>query len=277
MSETPRDDLISRSGEHLSEERCVEILNGLVPASQLDTVVEHLKRCRRCEDLLRARAAEFERLRAGPMPRRLEGQGLVLIPREAEGGEETRPRWWQVFRDRRRPAWWPLVPARPLALGTVGLALVALALLVLGRGETAPPLHRLPGERAFLSLRSGEDVAGMESLREGIRAYAAGDYRRAVGILAATRAPEGSEDLRRLYLASALSLSGRYEEASRVLEELAPETLPQPYRDEALWIRYVVLWHTGSRREAETLLERLRGSPGEIGALARRHWDATHN
>jgi len=75
--------------------------------------------------------------------------------------------------------------------------------------------------------------ADAEALQAGIEAYESRDLEHAIELLEPLRLQNGQEDLRRLYLASALLLSGQAQRGRRMLEELNVETLPRPWREEA--------------------------------------------
>jgi hypothetical protein len=126
----------------------------------------------------------------------------------------------------------------------------------------------IPVESQVLHSRSATAPAD-SSFAAGLRAYAERDAAAAIALLEAARTQEGWEDLRRVYLASALVHASQGDTALGILQGLDVQTLPQPWRDRAQWVRFQALQATGRHAEADSLLHGLIDATGEVGAMAR--------
>ncbi len=241
------------AGPHLSEDRCLDIVAGLASSSALEEALRHARVCPECDERLRRCAADFEALRA----------------REARG--EAAPA--DVPSPPARPSWtWtdPRVWA-PLAAAAALVALFFLRPHAPSRPEEAA--RWIAVDRDLVLTRG--DANGADSLfRAGLEAYERHDAAAAARLLAASHATGGEEDLRRLYLASALVTASRPAEALAVLDDLRPASLPEPWRSEGLWVRYLALDRAGRRDEAAAELRELADAPGAIGSMARERMGA---
>ncbi len=237
---------------HLDEDLCLDLLLGQLSAEDTRGWSEHLLHCAACEEMVRVQSAQLETRRAGPLPRRERDGRLALSPRS----ESAR-----------------LLPKRSIGR-LVAPALIAAAALVLfflwqGRQSAEGPPGDFWIERNFEELvtRSGE--APVDLLQEGLRAYARHDAQRAADLLGRAQAGKGLDEIRRLYLASALLHLARVDESISLLRKLEPMTLPAPWRDDALWTLHAALTRGGYAVAADSLLAEMARLPGMTGQRAR--------
>src|SRR5512140_1348993 len=75
---------------HLSEDRILDLLHGLLPGGERRDTIQHLERCPHCEQTMQLMVAERERLRA---TRRLEvdPSGALALVSQATGRFEASP------------------------------------------------------------------------------------------------------------------------------------------------------------------------------------------
>ena len=118
-------------------------------------------------------------------------------------------------------------------------------------------------ERAAVEATSSEDLAA------GLEAYGDRDLEGAIDLLRSAEASGHLEEIRKIYLGSALAWNGAYPEAVSVLQEVSARTLPDPWGSEARWSLYVALKGSGWQRGADSLLHILSEESGEIGERAR--------
>lgn len=77
------------------------------------------------------------------------------------------------------------------------------------------------------------------------------------------------ENLRRIYLGSALARQGAYDGAVEILEPVPFHAVPDPWAGEGRWTLYVAYAASGQASEAEALLNELSREPGPFGDRAR--------
>jgi len=119
-------------------------------------------------------------------------------------------------------------------------------------------------------LRADGEAESSTELARALAVYRSRDARLAASLLREARVSESHERLRKLYLASALALSGDAAQASAVLDGLDETAFPEPWRSQARWVGYTVACAVGDAGGAERRLRELRSASGEIGELARR-------
>ena len=229
---------------HVDDDRLIDLVHGLLPADEEAESLGHVRRCGPCEERLRGLASEHERVRVEVAARLERGRALPRRSRYVRG------------------------------IGLAGAAAVAAALLLVlllprpGPQAAAPAAYWLPVDREEVVLRSAIGAESSE-LSAALEAYRARDARLAAERLARANVGQAYEDLRRLYLASALALAGRYDEAEREHERLSEDTLPEPWRGRARWLHYTILRDAGREDEARSLLRELSARSGEAARLAR--------
>ena len=244
---------------HLNDDTCTDIAHGLLPRRDTEMLLEHVEQCPDCESLLMSVVADVEG--AAGRARPVRGQ---------DGG-------WQLPASRPSPrlkrmnpaAWFSTRPWHVAAAAAAVLVIVAVVMNPPRRpSDDAPLTFRLLPNTELLETRG--NVEGIDAgFWSGVEAYDAGDFERAAASLADLDLPVPYNRLRDVYLASALTLVERYEEALNVLDALHIDRLPQPWRDDARWIRYIALESVGNEKEASALLESLANQPGRVGDLAR--------
>jgi hypothetical protein len=272
-----RSDSSSREGipdRHIDADLCLDLLNDLLPPDEKQKLLSHLAVCPSCEKFFRERARVRDRLLAGKTLRSLAGGDLVL-EKSLESGPDRVQReslwdsvtgfWPEVLRRLRRPHF-------RLAGGVALAAVVVLLVIRLQLRESSDILIcALPTTYDDTRLRAIAGAAGKD-LAGGLEAYAQEDLDRATSLLKKAEAGE-LENVRRVYLGSALALEGRYPDAVEVLQTVPFEVVPEEWRHEAQWTLYVSLKRTGREASADSLLRILAERPGEVGGRARRLLD----
>ncbi len=241
---------------HIDADQCVNLLRDLLEPEERGRVLAHLGACPRCEARFREMAADDELRWARVRLRRDAGGRLFLdhrgpVARRAGAG----------------PAWrlsWPRI-----GLWTAAAAVITIAILLLraapGPVADLPPLPGVPGQTTF---RDAARIAGPH-LAEGLAAYEEGEYDRAVALLSASPVQGPWETMRRIYLASALAMTGRYREAADHLRTVPRADLPDTWDAEARWTLYVALRESSQETAADSLLDVLANEPGSVGERAR--------
>lgn len=250
---------------HLTEDDCLDLLRGLLDKTRHDAALEHLGTCAACERMFAAHAAREERLRArGGLAVRPDGS--VAVEPGTTAGSTAEP-----ADTRGRPRVFPF--RRYFRAAAVAAAAAAVILMFVLPGTLQPPdtpgLHSLPGPGEQVYLR-GEPRPDMpDVLRSGIDAYSRGELRSAVELLIGATVSGQRENLRRIYLGSALARLGDFEAAVAALEPVPFRTVPDPWAGEGRWTLYVAYAASGQTSEAEALLNELSREPGPFGDRAR--------
>jgi len=228
-------------GPHLDDDACTDLLQGYLSLAAQDAAFEHLRNCPACEEAVRRRAAELERLHASEVPLATR-RGLL----------ETR-------------TWISIAAAATFVI----VAIVAL-LPQARRPSTPATADWLPAATDLSVLRAG--VAD-SNLIQGLEAY---ERRDLVNAIAKLRVPQPGgpygpyERLRRVYLGAALAVAGEHAEAVHVIQSVPSlTTLPEPWGQELLWAYYVSLRNAGKRSTADSLIRALAAEPGAVGDRAR--------
>jgi hypothetical protein len=228
-------------GPHLDDDASTDLLQGYLSLAEQDAAFEHMRHCPACEEAVRSRAAELERLEVRGIPsparrRRLDGR-----------------------------AWIPWAAAAAVVLVAV-VSLIAPA----RKASTPESAGWLPAATDLSVLRAGSADA---HLIQGLEAY---ERRDLVNAIAKLRVPQPGgpygpyERLRRVYLGSALAAAGEHAEAVNVIQSVtALTTLPDPWKHELLWAYYVSLQNSGNRLTADSLIRMLAAEPGAVGDRAR--------
>ncbi len=259
---------------HLDADACVDLLHGLLdPASERE-VLAHLVACPPCESLLQACVASRERLRATRSLRRLPGGEIASeSPAVSAGadpsGERSVPArsLGQVLAEvarRPRRSW-------RVAAGALVTASLLLVVYLLRSGPAQEPFPVAPLPVVFDApvLLGDGTAAGTELLRDGLAAYAAGDFQRASRTLGQEAGSGPIETYRLVYLGSALAMSGRYGEAVSVLRSLPRRAVPGHWGSHAAWTLHEALVRSGSEQSADSLLRVMAGELGPDGDRAR--------
>jgi hypothetical protein len=238
---------------HLDEDLCLDLLLGQLSTEDSRWWGEHLVHCAACEELVRVRSAQLETRRAGLFPRRERDGRLTLSPRP----EPMRP-------SRKRPIRRIVTPA------LVAAAALVFFFLWQGRQSAQAPFGVFWIDRNLEELVTRSGGGPSAGLQEGLRAYARHDAQRAAELLERAQVGQGLDEIRRLYLASALLHLGRVDQSIGLLRELEPMTLPSPWRDDALWTLHAALIQGGQTVAADSLLAEMAHLPGKTGQRAKR-------
>ncbi|HEY6195750.1 MAG TPA: hypothetical protein VI504_11975 [Candidatus Eisenbacteria bacterium] len=259
------------SDPHTSEAVCIDLLHGLLPDSERDAILEHMKACSVCEETLRRLAGERERLMASERSRQFLGMeapaaqqagSLAGQPATANGvrsrpsGVRGRERLWTP---RRLGLWIPAIAAAAAAI---------LFWLPRGGDRALPKPRWLPRATDAIESRATPGVA--DSLMLGLSSYARHDVRQAIARLETTpEADRSNESLRRIYLGSALAWSGDYRKAVDILYSVEMSAVPEPWNSETRWTLYTALRGARMDAPADSLRRVLAREPGELGQRAR--------
>jgi hypothetical protein len=123
----------------------------------------------------------------------------------------------------------------------------------------------MPAPEDRVIVRDAGPTGADAPVLAGLEAYERHDLETAIRLLGAARSTDEMEIVRRIYLASACVLTGDPKAGLRALEGLRLDTLPEPWRGEALWTRYVALRRTGQGAVAEALRRELAARGDVIG------------
>jgi len=239
-------------GPECPEEMTVALLaEGELDGSEAHAARSHVVDCPRCFQLLDAAMAEVRHQRQA-----VEAPSAVPVMVDQPSG-------LSAFLARL---------LRPRVVGpAVGVLAMVLVIAIFPRtgGDDLAGLARVEP----LPVRVTRDVtddAGVEApYAEGRAAYASGDYARAID--AFERSAADAE--RDLFLASALALAGRDDEARPLLEGTL-ERAPSPLAHEGRWLLAQLELRSGHRPEAVLLLREVRDARGRRSAAAAELLDA---
>jgi hypothetical protein len=269
MNELPQDKAPTDGPPlHPDGDTLLNLMLGLLPEAEEQHLFAHLAACPQCERGFQELCACHERTRAAGTPRFEENGQLVSAGSPAAARRRAPARTWAAAFLRR--------PAVAL-VGAAAIVLLVLALRPHRAPEVPGPSAQPPGagipwlttRDVSRQVREAGGAQPLAEFDEALRAYAAHDLPRAVELLAAARVPESVEAYRRVFLGSALALSGRQAEAARVLLGAVEPELRDPLRLEAYQTLYAALSRSGRQASADSLLHALENHPSQLGAWAR--------
>lgn len=238
---------------HTTVDELVDLQLGLLGVEESERILEHLAACPSCEESLRETYADRQRLIASRE-----------LHRDAHGVAAVAPR-----SDAPLPAKARIVRFRSVAIPLTAAASLFLMLWLWPHDD--PGTSRwLPSPSAVLQVRSGAADAEPPDLAAGLRAYDARDLEEAISTLSLAEGTGPLEDVRRVYLGSALVRTGRNDEAVAVLSGVATRTLPDPWGSESRWNLYLALAGCGRAASADSLLGELAREQTTIGRRARQ-------
>lgn len=218
---------------HLDEDRCAELVLGLLAEAERDAAIAHAERCEACARRLRAHVAAQAR----------------MIADHPDTRSAAAPR---AIRRAPRVAYW-LPAAAALAVVSVLLARNLAPPAKAPEARWLPALgepHLLRGERP-----------GDPHLAAGMKAYAGRDLEAAARELAAARAEGPAEQARRVYLAHAWLELGEPERALPLLRSVNFAELPSAVSREAVGLFARALRATGHAADADSLERLLHRTP----------------
>jgi hypothetical protein len=249
---------------HLDEDLCMDLLNGLLPAEEVQRTLAHMDECPSCEAFVRARVSELERSRSQIEEVRDRLKMVADRKRGAEGSFLDR-----FFAELRRS-----LRRRPVQVGAALAAVIIAVLLILPQLQQSPyepELIVLPDISADLRFRADDESPFSIEFTSGLRAYNRGDFPDAVGILKKARATDAYAAIKDVYLGSALAWCGRYEEAVNILRPLSSEVLPELWDKGFRWTYLVALYQTGHSSIADSLAQLLAAEEDAFGERARQY------
>jgi len=244
------------SDSHPSDDRLLDLVLRLLPESEREGQLEHLRGCAPCVDRFHAIATTHERARI---------LAESLPSRESTGA--------RMIRSKRRSA--VLIPRRWIALAAVLFVIfVGARLLELARRDDriAPEASWMPMPEPTVFLRGSPALDARTA--DGLRAYAAHDLARARHLLASSHESGVGEAVRLLYLGSIELARGENRRARDCFVAIDSSLVPEPWRGEARWSLALARRGVGEVAEADSLLRRLAVRTDEIGARARALLDA---
>ncbi|MBI5169214.1 MAG: hypothetical protein HZA61_06975 [Candidatus Eisenbacteria bacterium] len=223
-----------------------------MPVAACREMFEHARTCAECEERLRSTFGSHERGRA-------EYAGAVGAARARSRSLDGR----LLFAPR-------IVLVAAAFLAVFGGAWLAARLeRPVGRVE-APPPTVLPAIHLEDLATTRAGVGADSVVLHGLQAYERGELARAADLLAAPSADEEFDILRRVYLASAQLRLDQPDSALVTLRSVRFATLPEPWRSENEWTRYVACLRTGEVARADSLLGELSLRVGPVGERAKR-------
>jgi hypothetical protein len=228
---------------HASEDRLMDLINGLLPSGDEQSIMAHLSECGPCEERFRALLRDHETARTTPSPS-ARADGSILPPRSS-----------------RR--------LRPAGVLVAAALLIALSAWLLSR-DSGPDAYWIPMELGESTLRSADSVAVGSS--EVFRAYENEDAQATIELLRGRPLPDDEmlASLQRLMLASAYVNTGQPREALDVIDKLEVYSLPVKWRQHGRWVEYLALRDAGQLVEARARLDVLVEDTGDVGVRARR-------
>lgn len=167
----------------------------------------------------------------------------------------------------RRRRWRWIVPA----VGALAAA-AALILVLLPRGHSpyvAEPFWiGLPTDGVVSRSVDGADVD--PRFLDGLAAYELHHAARAAELLTGSRVSGDLGNLAGLYLATALYNTGRFRDAADTLQSMDLETIPEPWKDQAIWLLGLALAADNRPQAAEARFEQLALGDGNLAARAQK-------
>ncbi len=245
-----------RSMRHVDENTMIDLLGGGLEKDDERSALEHLESCETCERAFRRLAGDAERFRARMNAATQHSEELA----RAGAGDLRAARSQPILRGRRVVA---------------GLAVAALAVTVLiwNRDRRSDAMlasvPRLPEVTEFVQWRNGESRLQEEAaLLEGLQAYSRGDMESAIRVLSRPATSGRLETLRSIYLASAFAHQADWRRTLSNLRAVPEQSVPEPWRSDVRWTRYLALRQT-SEPAADSLLTEIAKGQDELGARAR--------
>lgn len=252
---------------HPGPDRLLDLVNGLLPTSERSDLLDHLRRCPTCEFALRELAASHEKALA---------MFTEALFTEALSPARSGPSIRVLAPRHRRRARWRTVSA----LLAAAAVLVAVLWGTNARRSSPGPSPRgeqmaelvtwLPEPEPTVFQRDATREAADPRIVQGLAAYRDRDARTARRLLSAARANGPLEQVRRIYLGSALLHLGQEHDALETLRAIELAQVPEPWKSETQWLLALAHGETGNTAKADSLYRLLAARPGEIGERARR-------
>ncbi len=257
---------------HPDDDQLLDLVLDLLPREKEGHVLDHVAHCRACESRMRSQAGEMERLAPEASAAVLRHAAILGGTQHRVGASAAR-RGLSVAERIRGWLGRPWTVRRLLPVGGLAGGLALLLILVIPRDPTPESqleANWLPSSPALVQRGGTKDNALSGRLAEGLAAYYRHDLANAIRNLEEATVPYELEPFRRLYLANALTLSGDYAQAVKVLRKYSPDFLPEPWATEGNWTLLVAFERSGRRASADSLRRLLSTRPGQIGERIRR-------
>ena len=254
----------------------LDLLGGLLDEGEAQEAIDHLQRCAACHESFRRLAGDAERFKValrGPRPAKERESALSRRPAR---GRLDRP--IAVPESTPRPAGWSPRRQRAGAIVLASACIVAVAVVIANRRRSAESVTAsvpwLPDVTELVQWRDAGPEEHERILVEGLRAYSRRDMKTTTELLARYPMTGQLEALRLVYLSSATAHQGKWKESLRHLSALPADAIPDPWRTEVQWTRYLALRRTGSVASADSLLSAFSRSGGELSRRAQASREA---
>lgn len=250
MSERPG------AGVHLDDDRCADLVLGLLPVAERVTAFAHVAACPECEARLLAHASASHRGRAewltralGSPDRAVSRPSIAPLPGTGDGapprpGPSPRTARWG-WRDR-----------RTLTLAAAAAFVVLIGWPLMRTTPPGPAGPWLPAAGEPLHSRAG--AAEDPRIARGLAAYDARDLATADQELSSARATGSTEELRRLYLGHVKLERGDASGSAVLLRTLEWRMIPEPWRRDGVRVLIQALRANGLAASADSLERALR-------------------
>ena len=247
-------------GIHANEDRLLDLVNGLLPASDRELVLSHVRDCPACAERMRMFAAAHARshARAAVTLAALPHVPAVVAigPTPIRSAVRTWPRSW-------------LAVAAALIVVSVPLAMR----ISRGPGTLRPVAAApLPLPDASILTRDADASEMDAAVARGLAAYAHGDLAGARRTLGSASTTGPTEQVRRIYLGNSELLTGDAQRAVRTLRGVNAAVVPEPWLGELQWSLAVALATSGDSAAADSVRRRLALRSDSIGIRARAGW-----
>ena len=240
---------------HISDDRLIDLVSGLLPFDQKELVQNHLRQCNDCERRFNQYVKDREFIRASAPPAFDDGSFV--------SGTKVRRR-------PSRPSRW--------AIAAVAVAALLAAFIWWPRSSSE---YWLSAHFVESVSRGAPDGGG--ALEDARAAYQARDAESTLAAIRSIDLADASTTVvatAHVYKASALLNLGRPEEAIAALEALELPSwfenkqsdltaLPEPWRSEAMWVIFLAADDVGDNSRACSALQLLKLGTGDHAAKAR--------
>ena len=260
--------------DHMSDDRLLDLVNGLVSGAERQAVLDHARACAPCAERLRQFGAAHATA-AALAPAALERAVHAVHAVDATATAEAPPAPLRVDFAAHARARHP--GARPIARPR--LAIAAAAVVVLGTAtlfvwSALRPLQRPIPDLAWLPapnpgiLARGPAGSGDARILDGLAAYGRHDLLAARRLLEPVHTTGPLELTRRIYLANAQLRQGAAAAAVRTLRDVPFSEVPEPWRSQSLESMARALSATGQQRAADSVRRSLAQRADSIGNVS---------
>lgn len=240
------------SAPHVDEDRCLDLVQGLLNPAERRIALEHLQACAGCERRFREIAASHARALSA---------AATILPEQVPA---------QITKFRPRP--WLLAAACIAAV----LGVARFARQVPSESAFVSDLEsHLPRAQLRGAIRDLQISAGDTTIAAGLNAYNRGEYAAARRYLETTIAGGRLETVRKVYLGSTLLELGEAVGAVRLLRDLDMKRIPEPWKSETQWNLALALERSGRVATADSIFALLSRERTPVGERARAYRAST--